>query len=228
MDKNNKAKQELILRAYKRRIKTLRDFMILKNEISSEFKIDSLPNYGLTQIYEKLVKAKKIKPIGSARGEQLLKLLKKTKMRTLSGVAVVSASGNSATVVWNTDANSDSWVIYSANSDLSGSQTTGTSTPVGGSGPTYEHRVALSGLTTNAKYYFKVRSVDGSSNAAEDNNSGNYYTFSTAQDVSPPIISNVVAGLTSQTSAAISWTTNELSDSQVIYGLDQSSLTSQT
>lgn len=81
----DKAKQELILRAAERNVIKLRDFMILKNEISEEFKIDSLPNFGLTQIYEKLVKSKKIKS-----SPELERLLKKAKMRTLSGVAVVS------------------------------------------------------------------------------------------------------------------------------------------
>ena len=85
MDINEKAKKELIIRASKRGITKLRSFMILKNEISTEFKIDSLPNYGLTQVYEKLVKAKKIK-----KNEDIERLLKKAKMRTLSGVAVVA------------------------------------------------------------------------------------------------------------------------------------------
>lgn len=80
-----KARKELILRAYQRGITKPRDFMILKNEISKEFKLDALPNYGLTQVYEELVKEKKIK-----KNEAFLKLLKKAKMRTLSGVAVVS------------------------------------------------------------------------------------------------------------------------------------------
>uniref|UniRef100_A0A7C4M0E3 tRNA carboxymethyluridine synthase n=1 Tax=candidate division CPR3 bacterium TaxID=2268181 RepID=A0A7C4M0E3_UNCC3 len=81
----DKAKKELILRAYERGITKPRDFMILKNEISEEFKVDSLPNYGLTQIYEKLVKDKNIKT-----NKGLEKLLRKAKVRTLSGVAVVS------------------------------------------------------------------------------------------------------------------------------------------
>jgi len=85
MNNLDKAKNELIKRAAKRGITKPRDFMILKNEISEEFKVDSLPNYGLTQVYEKLVKEKKIK-----KNEVLLKLLKKAKMRTLSGVAVVA------------------------------------------------------------------------------------------------------------------------------------------
>lgn len=90
MQYTDKANKGLISRAYQRGIKTPRDFMILKNEISEEFKIDSLPNYGPTQVYDKLVKVKKIRPLDYARGEQLLRLLKKAKMRTLSGVAVVS------------------------------------------------------------------------------------------------------------------------------------------
>jgi len=85
MDKDKKAKQELLIRASQRSITKLRDFMMLKNEISEEFKIDSLPNYGLTQVYDKLVKVKKIK-----KNIGLEKLLRKAKMRTLSGVAVVS------------------------------------------------------------------------------------------------------------------------------------------
>jgi elongator complex protein 3 len=79
------AKEQLILRASKRGITKPRDFMVLKNEISEEFKIDSLPNYGLTQVYEKLVKSKKIQ-----KNTVIENLLRKAKMRTLSGVAVVS------------------------------------------------------------------------------------------------------------------------------------------
>ncbi|MDD5731680.1 MAG: tRNA uridine(34) 5-carboxymethylaminomethyl modification radical SAM/GNAT enzyme Elp3 [Patescibacteria group bacterium] len=85
MNNLDRAKKELILRASTRGIIRLREFMILKNEISEEFKIDSLPNYGLTQVYEKLIKAKKIE-----KNVELEKLLRKAKMRTLSGVAVVS------------------------------------------------------------------------------------------------------------------------------------------
>jgi len=85
MEDLEKARKELILRASQRGITKLRDFMMLKNEISTEFKIDSLPNYGLTQVYEKLLKAKTIK-----KNIALEKLLRKAKMRTLSGVAVVS------------------------------------------------------------------------------------------------------------------------------------------
>ncbi|HRY60125.1 MAG TPA: tRNA uridine(34) 5-carboxymethylaminomethyl modification radical SAM/GNAT enzyme Elp3 [Patescibacteria group bacterium] len=85
MQSINNAKQELIIRACERGITKLRDFMILKNEISTQFKIDSLPNYGLTQVYEELLKKKKVK-----KNSDIERLLRKAKMRTLSGVAVVS------------------------------------------------------------------------------------------------------------------------------------------
>ncbi|OGD34112.1 hypothetical protein A2988_01360 [Candidatus Azambacteria bacterium RIFCSPLOWO2_01_FULL_46_25] len=145
----------------------------------------------------------------------------------ISSVTTVTVAGSSATVVWNTNADSDSYVVYSTDSGLAGAQTTGTTTFVGGSG-TYEHRVTLTGLTTNVKYYYKVRSADASSNMAEDDNGGAYYTFSTTQDMTAPVISSVASALASQTSAVVTWTTNELADSQVLYGLDQNSLNQQT
>lgn len=146
----------------------------------------------------------------------------------ISSVSAIAVSGNSATIVWNTNQDSDSYVVYSANADLSGSQTTGSATLVGGAGPTYEHRVTLTGLSTNQQYYYKVRSTNGSGNLAEDTNGGGYYTFTTVNDVTAPTVSNVASSLASQTSAVITWLTNELADSQVLYGTTAGNLNQQT
>jgi len=79
------AKTELIKEAWRRKIKTPHDLVLLKNKISEKFKIPSLPNYGLIEIYRDLIKKGEIK-----RDHFLEKLFKKAKIRTLSGVAIVS------------------------------------------------------------------------------------------------------------------------------------------
>jgi len=74
------------------------------------------------------------------------------------------------------------------------------------------HIVNLTGLTSETLYHYKVKSADASFNeaGAEDK------TFTTA-DVTATIISAVTA--TPQViSAAITWTTDEVTDSQVAYG----------
>ncbi|RLG03181.1 MAG: hypothetical protein DRN61_05245, partial [Thaumarchaeota archaeon] len=63
-----------------------------------------------------------------------------------------------------------------------------------------------------------MRSQDSAGNTATDNNSGNYYSFTTLKDTTPPIITEVSVSTVSDTKATIVWKTNELSTSQVIYG----------
>ena len=84
------------------------------------------------------------------------------------------------------------------------------------------HSVALSGLSSDTLYYFQVRSTDSAGNTITDNNSGNYYTFTTTADTTAPTISNISTEIVSDTQIAIIWETNELSTSQVEYGTTDS------
>ncbi|MDD5071215.1 MAG: fibronectin type III domain-containing protein [Patescibacteria group bacterium] len=130
----------------------------------------------------------------------------------ISNVSAVETGNNTARIDWITDISSNSYVVYSANSDMSGSTETGTTAEV------TSHSVTISELTEGTKYYYYVKS-----GVAQDKNivSGivQYYSFTTSLDSTAP---NITAGPTASpvadTSAVISWTTNEASDSQVDYG----------
>ena len=129
----------------------------------------------------------------------------------ISNVAAGDIIDTSADITWDTDEASDSVVSY------------GTTTALGSTasvaGPVTSHLVGLSGLTAGTTYFYEVRSTDGSGNATTDDNGGSYYTFTTtAPDTVGPVISNVAAGDITDTSADITWGTDEASDSVVGYG----------
>ncbi|MDD3102264.1 MAG: DUF2341 domain-containing protein, partial [Patescibacteria group bacterium] len=137
----------------------------------------------------------------------------------ISNVSVSQVSNNTARITWLTDTSSNSYVVYSTHSDLSGSVTYGSVTRI--SSPNsqnyYEHSVDLSGLTSGTRYYYYVQSYDISENVGVDNNEGDYYFFNTTYDFTPPEITLVSAANTAYTST-ITWLTDELSTSQVEYG----------
>jgi len=75
------------------------------------------------------------------------------------------------------------------------------------------HSVALSGLTDNTTYHFRVKSKDAAANLA----TGTDGTFTTL-DGTAPAINAVAATNITATAATIIWTTNEAADSQLEYG----------
>jgi len=78
------------------------------------------------------------------------------------------------------------------------------------------HSQALSGLSANTLYHYRVKSKDADGNLAT---SGDYTcTTSAAPDTTPPTISNVASSGITSSGATITWTTDEASDSQVDYG----------
>src|SRR3989449_3415347 len=120
----------------------------------------------------------------------------------ISGIAVASVGGTSATIQWTTNEASDSQVEYGLTASY-GSATTldptlGTS-----------HTVTVGGLTGSTTYHYRVKSKDASGNLAASSDS----TFTTL-DVTPPVISGVTVSSITVTSATITWTTNEASDSR--------------
>ena len=140
---------------------------------------------------------------------------------TISSVAVASTNVSGATITWTTDEPANSLVGYGASTStmdsIAGQNNDSTTT----------HSVTITGLDPDVTYYFYVQSTDGSGNVATDNNSGNYYTFVTEPDTTPPVISNVQTATISDTQATVVWETNELSTSQVEYG-DSTSYGNQT
>jgi len=118
----------------------------------------------------------------------------------------------SATISWNTDEGSDSSVLLGT---ASGSYTISTSSPV----LTNSHLIDLAGLSASTTYYYVVSSTDASGNTATSSEQ----TFATpiAPDTTAPAIS-LIASSTGETTATITWTTDEAASSTVEYGASDS------
>src|SRR5207249_1637211 len=128
----------------------------------------------------------------------------------ISGVLVTSITGTGATIQWTTNEASDTQVEYGLTASY-GSTTT--LDPTLGS----SHTAVLAGLTGSTTYHYRVRSKDAAGNLATSSDS----TFTTS-DITPPVITGVTTTIVAATSATIQWTTNEVSDSQVEFGLTSS------
>jgi hypothetical protein len=147
----------------------------------------------------------------------------------ISDVVTESVADRQATISWNTDVASNSFVVYSDDvTDLvSGGTEVGDAAAV--SGPPYQHRVTLTGLQPSITYYYYVRSTDLDTNMASvDRNGDDYYSFSTGNDSKPPVISGVSTPILTPNAVVILWTTDELADSQAIYGTESGTLSQDT
>jgi len=127
----------------------------------------------------------------------------------ISAIQVINITTTSAVITWTTDEPSTSYVNYGLTATYGG--TTGSSLMV------LLHSVSLAGLNPSTTYHFRVRSTDTSTNEAV---SGDYsFKTLTPPDATAPIISNVVVSNITDTSAKVSWQTNEAADSLIDYGL---------
>jgi hypothetical protein len=127
----------------------------------------------------------------------------------ISGVTAGDLTNTTATIEWSTDEPSDSQVEYGW------TMAYGSTTPLDGNLVT-QHSVQLSGLVPEKLYHYRVRSADGFANMAY---SGDRTFETTGDDLVPPQISSLEVSSVSDSGATISWTTDELSDSRVQYGL---------
>lgn len=126
---------------------------------------------------------------------------------SISNVTVDSVDNSQAVITWQTNNVSDSTVYYATNAALLGAANSTNDSLVN------NHSVTLTGLTQGTIYYFYVTSAN-----ALDNNSGNYYSFTTSNDSDGPVIASQSASNITDTGALITWNTNEGGTSQVAYG----------
>lgn len=125
----------------------------------------------------------------------------------VSNVQVSNITHNAAQIAWATNEASSSKVNYGTSTNYGSSASS--------SGNVLQHSVNLTALTPGTTYQYKVESTDASNNTGFGTN----LTFTTlTSDTLPPVISNVQATGINNTSATITWTTNENSDSVVEYG----------
>lgn len=121
-------------------------------------------------------------------------------------VRAAGVSGDSATITWTTDPETDSQVEYGTSTDY------GNVTAIDSS-LTTAHSQALNGLSDNTFYHYRVKSRDAAGNFVVSGD----FTFFTP-DVTPPRIADVAISGVTTSSATIRWTTDEISDSHVDYG----------
>jgi hypothetical protein len=133
----------------------------------------------------------------------------------ISGVTATNITSSSASIVWTTNALSDSQVEYGLTTSY-GSQTALNSTLI------TNHLAPLTGLQASSTYHYRVKSRDAAGNLAVSSD----FTFVTTgnpvnngPDKNAPVISAVTATANGSSGATISWTTDEPSDSQAEYGV---------
>jgi phosphodiesterase/alkaline phosphatase D-like protein len=132
--------------------------------------------------------------------------------------AVTATPGsNSATIIWSTNEASTSRVDYGTSAAALSSNASSANLVTG-------HSVTLTGLTAPTTYYFRVTSVDASSNSATSPVTSSSPASFTTVDTTPPVISVVTAVPGVGGTATISWTTSEPANSHVDYGTSSSTL----
>ena len=126
----------------------------------------------------------------------------------ISNLATSAISSTSVTISWTTDQASSSLVNYGTTTGYGSSSTPNTSLVT-------SHSVTLTGLTAGTTYDFDVVSANASSVSTTSANS----TFATsAASGTPPNVSYVASWDITNTGATVSWSTDQLSTTQLAYG----------
>jgi hypothetical protein len=125
---------------------------------------------------------------------------------------VITPGTTTATVEWDTSEPADSAVFFSASLPV---DTSNTATQVASSGvKVMNHSVTLSNLTASTTYFIVIQSRDAAGNTSV--RFGNSFTTGTENDAIVPEISSII-WTTGTSTARISWNTNELATSKILY-----------
>lgn len=115
-----------------------------------------------------------------------------------------------ATITWQTDETSTSSVAWG----LTSAHELGTESDAG---LVTTHAITLTGLDPDTTYHYAVTSVDNAGNPAVSGDLTFVTDSAQPPDTTPPIISNVQVAVT-DTTATVTWQTDEPADSDVAYG----------
>ncbi len=146
---------------------------------------------------------------------------------TISNVTTSSIGSNSITITWETDEVSDSYIDYTTEegSDFSNVDTVGLTTMRNNAAGLGIHIVSLTNLAPNTTYYFRVRSLDPDGNEGIGTQAPNGYVYTT---LTGPIISDVSTAEIRNTQATVTWSTDQDSDSYVVFSTSSSFTASST
>ena len=128
----------------------------------------------------------------------------------ISNVQVSSTTDTTALIEWATNEPSDSQVRY-------GTVTGNYSYLKNNITLVTNHSVTLTDLDPSTTYYFRVASLDFSGNGPTTSDEL-YFTTDSAPDTTPPIVSDIQVASVTETTATITWTTDEPADSEVQFG----------
>jgi hypothetical protein len=129
---------------------------------------------------------------------------------TISDINVINITQTGATVTWTTDEPANSKVEYGLTDAYELGEVSATDFIT-------SHSLAIPGLSENTVYHFRVTSADSSGNAAVSGD--DTFTTLAPPDALPPVISNIRVINITETSATVTWETNERATSRVRYGL---------
>jgi phosphodiesterase/alkaline phosphatase D-like protein len=125
----------------------------------------------------------------------------------ISDVSAGNITETTATITWTTGEAATSQVEYGLAAGDYPLLTTENTTPVA------NHSVDLTGLTAGTTYHYRV--ISRNALDLQGRSADNQFT---TPDLTAPVISAVSASVTGETTATITWTTNEPATSEVEYG----------
>ncbi|MBI2013636.1 MAG: fibronectin type III domain-containing protein [Candidatus Colwellbacteria bacterium] len=131
----------------------------------------------------------------------------------ISNIETLNITESSAAIAWDTNEASTSRVYFGTVSPVD----TETAASVGDSNLVTEHSKNLMNLAAGTKYFFVFESTDEAGNTATSDE-GSFTTIEAA-DTEAPVISNVEVTNITDSSATVTWTTDEDSNSRVDYSL---------
>ncbi len=130
----------------------------------------------------------------------------------ITELTAINITTTTATITWTTDELSNATVGYSTDTSYT--------TERGVSTMGISHSVTLTNLSPGTQYYYRAISYDPVDNKGQEEDSS-VYTFTTSTDTTGPVITNIKS-FPGQTTAGITWSTNEAATSVVEYSINTS------
>ena len=128
-------------------------------------------------------------------------------------VEAQSISTSTVTITWTTDLPADSQVEYGMSSALG--QTSALPSLL-----TMSHSITLTGLQSNANYYYRVVSKPAGAPVATTSGPHEFNTLAVSELATvPAVMSNIDTTNVGTSTATVSWTTDKTASGQVFYGI---------